>query len=172
MFDPAQNVPKEDIEKILTTAQHYPCGIGAQESDFIAITNKQLLLDLSEKLRLNIPEFTKYLTKRITDTGVKNSIWCDAPLVVILVSNEQESFLRETNMGEAAMSVIYAAEALGYSTLPVLMCANPAASKFTSEAIGVPQEKIGISIAIGKAKPEWNEHVDTKKIKPKVTYIE
>ena len=172
MFDPEQKVPKEDLQKIIETAQNYPCAIGAQEADFVVVSNKELLYDLSEKLRLNIQEFKGYLSSRITDLGVKNTIWCDAPTVVFLVSNREQTPFREINMGEAALDVIAAAESMGYSTLPVLMCANPDASEYTAAALNVPKEKIGLSIAIGKAKPEWKNHVAEKKIKSTIHYIE
>ena len=172
MFDPDQKIPHEDLEKIIKAAQNYPCALAKQEADFIVVSNKDLLFKISEKLRLNIKEFTEYLTQRREELGVHETVWCDAPTVVFLVSNDNVSLYREVNIGEAALSIIAAAQSLGYSTLPVLMAANPDASQYTAEYLGVPKENLGLTIAIGKAKPEWKNHIEEKKIKAVVKYID
>ena len=159
----------------MTAAQNYPCSYGRQEVDFVVCTNKELLQNLSDQLHHNIPEFEHYLDNRIAELHVKQTIWCDATCVVFLVSNKTKNFhadSKEMNMGEAGMSVIAAAEALGYNTLPVLMPANPAASEFTAKALNIPKEDLGLSIALGKALPEWKDHLQEKEIKSNVKYIE
>ena len=163
-------IPKENLEKILNAAQNYPCAMGYQEVDFFVLTNQTKIDDLSAKIHENTPEFKKYLDGRITNLGVKDSIWCDAPCVVFLVSNGEQSGFKEINMGEAAMSIISIANEMGYSTLPVLMCSNPNAIQYTAEVLGVPAEKLGLSIAIGKAHENWKP--GDKKLKSEIKWME
>lgn len=166
-----EKINKEEVAKIIAAAQNYPCACGNQETDFYICTNRELLDKLSEQLTENIPEFTGYLKNRITELGVTNTIWCDAPIVVFLVANKNrnpESI--ESTMGEAAMSIIAAAEALGYATLPVLMPANPDAVKYTAKILNLPEESIGLSVALGHARPDWKP--EPKEIKSNVKWIE
>jgi len=168
-FVRGEAIPKADLVKILENAQQYPCAMGYQEVDFVVCTNVEKLDDLSDKLHQNIPEFKGYLDTRVTGLNVKNTIWCDAPCVVFLVSNDQKSQFKEINMGEAAMSIIAVANEMGYGTLPVLMCANPDAIKYTSEMLGIPAEKIGLSIAIGKVRPDWE--APKKELKSEIKWL-
>jgi nitroreductase len=53
------------------------------------------------------------------------------------------------------MNIVAAAEELGYGTLPVLMASPPPENEAVIEALGVPGDLLGLSVAIGRPAPEW-----------------
>jgi nitroreductase len=163
-------VSKADLEKILEAARHYPCARGVQDLEFCVITNRQKLDELGDRVFQDCGEFQNYLRQRQAKYGFREPNWCDAPCVIFanfLQDPEQKS---EINCGCAIMSIIVAAEELGYATLPVLMASGPPQNKGPSEILGVPSNRLGLSVAIGKAHPDWK--ADPKKTISQIHWIE
>ena len=159
-FVRGQKIPKSDLEHIIKTAQNYACSMGHQEVDFYVVTNQEKIDSMSSGIHNATPEFKTYLDQRRKNLDLVDTVWCDAPCVIFGIYNEEskQSSSRsrsETNCGIAIMNVIAEAESLGYATLPVLMASNPPQAEVTAKALGLPVEKLGLSVAIGKAAPSW-----------------
>lgn len=159
-FIRGQKIPKNDLEHIIKTAQNYACSMGHQEVDFYVITNQEKIDSLSSEIHNATPEFKQFLDQRRTKYELVDTVWCDAPCVVFGIYNEESKnssskSRSETNCGIAMMNIIAEAESLGYATLPVLMASNPPQGEKTAKALGLPIEKLGLSVAIGKAAPSW-----------------
>lgn len=153
-------IPREHLERIVKTAQNYACSMGHQEVDFLVITNREKINKMSEGVYNLCPEFRSYLDQRKKNNHVSEVVWCDAPCVIFGIYNDEskQSSSRsrsETNCGIAIMNVIAESESLGYSTLPVLMASNEPQNKAVSEVLGIPVERLGLSVAIGRSHPDW-----------------
>lgn len=147
-------IPKENIEKIVAAGRNYACGMLLENINFTVVTNLAFLDKLSDKLEEAMPEF--HMVKRKEANKVTNTTWCDAPLVIFLTyrKDAKENYA-EINAGDAAINLISAATDLGYGTLPVALTSFPGALKPIGEALGIPPEQVGMSVAIGKKHPDW-----------------
>jgi nitroreductase len=164
-------VPKADIEKILAAGRAHACGYGQQGLEFLVITNRETLDRLGQGVSALCGSFKQYLDTRQARYGFKETIWCDAPLVIFANYRGPPDYqFAQVNNGIAVLNLIAVAEELGYATLPVLMGSNTPQNAATSEILGVPPNQLGLSVGIGKAKPSWK--ADAKQSLTQVKWVE
>jgi nitroreductase len=164
-------VPKADIETIINAGLAYPCAMGNQELEFVAITNRAVIDRLGAEVAELCTPMKEHLQQRRAELGVVDPVWCDAPLVIFLnFQKPPVAPYSEVNGGTAVLNLIAAAEELGYATLPVQMASIAPQNAAAAKELGVPAGQVGISVGIGKAAQSW---VPKKKaLLPQVKWIE
>ena len=105
-------IPKEQLEKIMEAAKASPTAGNFQGHDYIFVTNKEKLDELEKALLEDLPlEMKQHVEERRIKHGVKNSITCDAPCLVLIVKNERSSEdWCQIDAGIASMSIMIAAK--------------------------------------------------------------
>ena len=167
-YDPDYEIPKEQLDEILNAAQISPTSKDLQEIDFVVLRNKDKLNEIEKIILSEFPEEAKKkFEERRTIYGVKNTITCDAPVLILLIRNERKEKFVDVDGGIAAMSIIMAAQHFNLES----MCLG-VITRFpkVEEMLGLEKNSLILGVAIGKmkGKPVLKE----KKIKSKVSYID
>lgn len=166
-YDPNYEIPKEQLESIIETARISPSYMGMQDVDFIVVSNRAKLQEITDAAASTWDEQMRaHILPRKQNFNVQNVISCDASAVVFLVKNDNPSPKVDVDGGIAAMSICVAAADLGLSTMcMVLPICEPVA-----KIIGTELNKMIVCIAIGKAKAD--AHITKRKYNNTVRYIE
>ncbi|MCD8239230.1 MAG: nitroreductase family protein [Clostridiales bacterium] len=131
-------VTAEDIEKILTAGINSPSGMDSQPWHFTALTNSELISEISEAMKANMPAGVD-TSKAKADIG-------SAPLVIIISETEGNDF----NIGLACQSMALTANALGYGT-KILTSPCSLINSDYKEALAVPEGMdCGAVLIVGK----------------------
>lgn len=163
-------IPKEQIEQIVKAALNSPTACNAQEIDLYVCTNQEKINKVSEVTVSKLTEpFRSSFESRKESLGVKNVFTCDAPCVIFLVKNERaDPLFTSIDNGIVSMSIMVAAAEFGLST----MCIGCVlfAQKEIEEIMGIPEGKLVMAVAVGKAREDAK--VAPKELLCKATYIE
>ncbi|OHT13590.1 nitroreductase family protein [Tritrichomonas foetus] len=164
-------IPKDVLEQIINSALRSPSGHNVQDIDLLVVTNRAKLDEVATNLLKAMPEnLLKNFNARKTDLGVTNLVTCDASCVVYLVQNERyNKIFNSIDSGIILMAIMVAARRFGLDT----MCLGSMlyGDKSQTEALlGIPEGKLAMAIAIGKAKEGHKE--GPQQILAKVTYLE
>ena len=166
-FDPNFVIPKEDLEKIISSALNSPSAVNLQEHDLIVITNKEKIA-LVDKIVFPLcpPQFQERFKKRQEEFGTINPVTYDCSALILIVENErcQEKW-GNLDAGILSMGLMVAAEGMGYHSVPLGIIAMPEVEKLFDL-----KKKLILGVAIGKSKAKVNIH--PKETLRKVTYIE
>jgi nitroreductase len=133
---------------------------------------RALLDNLGARVADLVGPFKKYLDDRQARYGFTETVFCDAPLVIFAnyKNPKGEGPYSEINSGAAILNVIAAAEELGYATLPVLIASGAPQNAPTSELLGVPADRLGVAVGIGKPLDSWKP--DPKEQIAQVDWVE
>ena len=170
-YDPNYQIPKEQLEKIMSLAQHSPTACNFQGQDYLVVTNKEKLAKIEKSVIDNLPDdnFKKHFVERKERHGVSNVVTCDATTVVIIYKNERASNdWIAIDTGIAAMSIIVAAQAYGIESMCLGVVAMGKAKNEIEELLGLKKDSIVLGVALGK--PLGKLTFPKKEIKCKVTY--
>ena len=125
----SQEIPKKLIEEILEAGRFAPSGLNKQPWEFIVITNKKLIKELSLAITKTIKSLyiispiLKLISKQLRDertfsairktaTSGHDTVFYNAPLVIFIVSNKQSKWVR-TDCALAAQNMMLATHSLG-----------------------------------------------------------
>ena len=170
-YDPNYQIPKEQIEKIMTLAQNSPTACDFQGQDYIVVTDKDKLQKL-EKVFLDCVDdgIKKHLAARREKHGVKNVLTCDATTVILFVNNERaDPHWINIDVGIACMSIIVAAQAYGIESMCLGGLGMENISDKCEELFGLKKGSLVMGVALGK--PSSTPIFPKKEIKCKVTYL-
>ena len=167
-YDPDYQIPKEQLDEIINAAQISPTSKDLQEIDFVVLRNKDKLNEIEKIILGEFPEEAKKrFEERRTIYGVKNTVTCDAPVIILLIRNERKEKYVDVDGGIAAMSIMMAAQHFNLES----MCLGVLA-RFpkVEEMLGLEKNSLILGVAIGKMKGE--PILKNKTIKSKVSYID
>jgi nitroreductase len=171
-YDASYAIPRDTLDQILHAALISPTARNQQEIDLITIANRQKLEDISNTIVAGWPaDLRTSRTERVTKSGVKNILTCDASALIFLVRNERAAGpMVPIDAGIIVMSIAVAAKSLDLDTMILGLVAAGDKAK-TEAALGVPAGSLEIAIAVGKAQPNA-EVLTNKQIIAKSTIIE
>ncbi|MCD8158543.1 MAG: nitroreductase family protein [Clostridiales bacterium] len=131
-------VTDEDIETILTAGINSPSGMNSQPWHFTALTNKDIITEISETMSANMPEGAK--------TNLAKADIGSAPLVIIISETEDNDF----NIGLACQSMALTANVLGYGT-KILTSPCSLINSDYHETLEIPEDMVcGAVLIVGK----------------------
>jgi len=167
-FDPSFVIPKEDLDKIITATLNSPSAVNVQEHDLIVLTNKEKISEIDKICFPLVPEkFQEKFKQRQKEFGTINPITYDCSALILIVENERaESKWGKIDAGILSMSIMIAAEGLGYGSVALGIIVRPEIEKL----LNIETNKLVLGVAIGKPKDKVNIH--KKEILRKVKYIE
>jgi nitroreductase len=171
-YDPSYTIPRNVLDQILHAALIAPTARNQQELDIIAVVNRQKIDDLSNIVINAWPDDIRTSRRdRVTKSGVKNILTCDASCLIFLVRNERAAGpMVPVDAGMILMSISVAAKALDLDSMVLGLVAAGDKSK-TEAALGIPEGSLQIAIAVGKAQPNA-EVLSNKQIIAKSKIIE
>lgn len=170
-YDSEYKIPQDVLGKIVDVALDAPTGCNNQPIDLLVVTNRDTI-DRATKITFDSwpEEKRNNWNKRKEQYGVKNVVSCDASCIIFLVSNERadQDFV-QIDAGIISMAIMTAARNFDLHTmcLGALLWGNKAGLE---ECLGIPQGKMVMAVAVGKAKP--NFQLKDKERICKATYIE
>ena len=192
-------VPREDIVKILDAAIHAPSPKNQQTWHFVVIQNNELISkisDIVEKNHINLAEMAKEEKQRKLMMNLLSYYTCfkNAPVLVVVYSKEyymvEETILKDNNaseevlnelrfpnsaaqgIGAAVENFLLAATELGYGTCYMT---GPTHSKVEiEELINFEKEgyKLMSMIALGVAEEDTPNSPPRKSLEEVVTFID
>ena len=167
-YDPDYQIPKEQLDEIINAAQISPTSKDLQEIDFVVLRNKDKLNEIEKIILGEFPEEAKKrFEERRTIYGVKNTVTCDAPVIILLIRNERKEKYVDVDGGIAAMSIMMAAQ---HCNLESMCLGVLARFPKVEEMLGLEKNSLILGVAIGKMKGE--PILKNKTIKSKVSYID
>jgi putative NAD(P)H nitroreductase len=169
-FLPDQAIPKEDLEKMVQAASTSPSGYNAQPWEFIVIRSKEQIKKMHELsfkqhhilnagaliIVLADKEIGRHVDKLLDDWISFGYIPEEERFVYHNSiaknrSEEKRKTMALRNAMLASMTLIYAAEDLGYATCPMMAFSQHEVRKL----LHIPDDReIALFIAIGKADKE------------------
>ncbi|OHT17373.1 nitroreductase family protein [Tritrichomonas foetus] len=167
-FDPAYEVDKEVLKKIVECARIAPSAYSVQDVDFLVCTNRAKNQEAADAQISALPaDVAAHLNSRKESFGVTNVLTCDASAEIVLYHNERgHKDNTPIHAGLAAMSICACAREFGLETMCHAVMCGPGAEK----VYGIPEGSSIIAVAVGRALP--NAHISTRQYNNKVTYIE
>ncbi|MCD8215710.1 MAG: nitroreductase family protein [Clostridiales bacterium] len=131
-------VAEEDIETILTAGINSPSSMNSQPWHFTALTNSEIISEISEAMRANMPAGA--------NTALAKADIGSAPLVILISEAEGNDF----NIGLACQSMALTANVLGYGT-KILTSPCSLINSDYREALDIPEDmECGAVLIIGK----------------------
>ena len=124
-----EEVPKDLIEEIVEAGRYAPSALNKQPWEFIIITNKGLIRELSGVIReitkriLIMAPILRWFNRQLRDestisairktaTSREDTVFYDAPVIIFIVSNQLDPWV-EINCALAAQNMMLAAHSLG-----------------------------------------------------------
>ena len=165
-------IPKEQLEKIMEAAKASPTAGNFQGHDYIFVKNKEKLDELEKALLEDLPlEMKQHVEERRIKHGVKNSLTCDAPCLVLIVKNERSSEdWCQIDAGIASMSIMIAAQNFNLGSMCIGAIAHKTSSEKCEKVFGLKKGSLLLGVAIGKPSP--NVTFPPKEIVTKISVIE
>jgi len=170
-YEKDYSIPSERLNEIVQVALSCPTGRNCQAIDLIVLTNRTKIDEATKITFDSWPEEKRNnWLKRKDQYGVSNVVSCDAPCIIFMVENERsEKQFTQIDSGIMSMAIMVSAKEMGLDTmcLGALLWGNKVGLE---TYLGIPEGKLVMAIAVGKAKP--NPIVADKEIKAKATFIE
>ena len=162
--------PKDVIEAITNAALDSPSALNYQGLDLIVITNKEKINAITQKSLSSWPQETQNKFGARREWGCENVVTCDAPILYLLVKNENahDTFI-QIDSGIMCMSIMVAAMNFGLGSMCVGSLLWGDVAGVEKEA-GIPQGSLAMAVVVGKL-PEHPKAIE-KTRKCKATYIE
>lgn len=169
-FRPNQKIPKEDFFRMVEAASLTPSGYNAQPWEFVIITEQKNVSKVAEIAfgqehiadasalivvlgDLNIGRHADEILKDWVKYGYRTEEEVPAyrNSMAKVRSPEKRTQMALRNAMLASMTLIFAAEAMGYSTCPIMGFSPWQLEEF----IGMPEDRcIALLIAIGTGEPD------------------
>ena len=165
-FDPSFEIPKDDLDKIIKASLNSPSAVNFQEHGLIVLTNKEKISEIDKVcFPLVSQKFQEKFKMRQKEFGTINPITYDCSALILIVENERaEEKWSNIDAGILSMSIMIAAEGLGYGSVALGIIARPEIEKLLNI-----EKKLILGVAIGKPKEKVNIH--SKETLRKVKYI-
>ena len=170
-YDPNYQIPKEQLEKIMTLAQNSPTACDFQGQDYIVVTDKEKLAKIETFVLESLPDDSKkHFEARRQKHGVKNVVTCDATTVVLIVKNERaDAKWIAVDSGIASMSIMIAAQGFGIESMCLGVLVMGASRAKIEGLFGLKEGSLVLGVALGK--PSSPPTFPKKEIKCKVSYV-
>ncbi len=144
-------VEPEKIESILRAAMQSPTGHNAQDWEFIVVTDKETLKDVSE-------------------LGPYSHFAADAPLQIVVCANQDKAWEGGTwpsNMGAACQTILIQVEEEGLGACWIAAWPYPERMAHVKKALAIPDNVIPygvISIGYKKFEKRFDDRYDSAKV--------
>lgn len=154
-YDQSYEIPKKHLDMLVDACKLSPSFLYLQPADVIVCTDRDKIDTLTmAAFKTWKPEHQKLFIDRKHQYGVRNVVTCDAPVVMFFVMNGRGSGdLAQVDIGVMSMAVMITAKDLGYDTMG-LGVVNFGDKSIIEKGLGIPEGKLCMGIAIGKAKPK------------------
>lgn len=142
----ADEVPKEEVDKLLEAGIWAPSGMNAQPVRFVVVQDREILNKLSGKVR-NIVE-KKFPDFKLRE--VEDPIFYKAPLLIILSANKN-GFTPDVDCALAAQNMMLAARSMDLGSCYVGFACFLEEDTETKKELGIPEShKIVAPLIFGR----------------------
>ena len=167
----ARSIPEEIIREIIEAGSYAPSGLNKQPWKFIVITDRDCIQNLSSTVKAITAKIAKYLpilklfkpelkdpqivgAVKKTIAGGSDTVFYEAPLLILIASDEKEAFAGR-DCALAAQNMMLYAHSLGIGSCFIGRADLLMRSKAAKDVMGLPpRHKLQAAVVFGYAPEE------------------